>query len=69
MKTQVELARACGINPISLNAILGGRRNPSRKLAVRLEQATGVAREIWVFGTPEERRAAWNKAKAKESQP
>ena len=63
MKTQVDVARACGINPISLNAILNGRRNPSAKLANRLQDATGVAREVWIFGTPEERRAAWKEAK------
>lgn len=60
---QTDIARQAGISYLHLNAVLGGRRNPSPSLAVRLEQATGVAREIWVFGTPEERRAAWNKAK------
>lgn len=67
MMTQVEIAKHCGVSPISLNAILAGRRNPSAKLAMRLQEATGISREVWIFGGPEERRAAWQKAK--EAQP
>lgn len=71
MRTQVEIAKACGINPISLNAILGGRRNPSAGLAEKLEKETGIPREVWVWGTPEERRAAWSglQDKSREAQP
>lgn len=58
---QIDIARQVGITPIHLNAVLAARRNPSARLAVKLEQATGVARTIWIFGTAEERRAAWAK--------
>ena len=60
---QIEIAKLIGITKVHLNAIIAGRSNPSAKLAVRLQEATGVAREIWIFGSPEERRAAWKKAK------
>ena len=64
---QIDIARRAGIHALHLNAVLAGRRNPSPRLALRLEQATGIDRQIWVFGTPDERRAAWKKFK--EAQP
>lgn len=57
---QNVIAKDVGITATHLNAILNGRSNPSPDLAVRLERATGVAREIWIFGSGEERRAAWD---------
>ena len=60
---QVDYAARIGIGREYLNALINGRKNPSAKLANRLQDATGVAREVWIFGTPEERRAAWRKAK------
>lgn len=60
---QIEIAKLTGVSKVHLNAILSGRGNPSAKLAMRLQDATGIPREVWIFGTPEERRAAWNKAK------
>lgn len=56
---QVMVAKNVGITAIHLNAILAGRRNASPKLAMRLQEATGVSREIWIFGSSAERRAAW----------
>lgn len=64
---QIDVAKAASVSRVHLNTILSGKRTASPKLATRLEKITGIAREIWVFGTPEERRAAWNKAKAKEA--
>lgn len=52
-----------GITPRHLNYILAGTRNPTPKVARRLEEVTGVAKEIWMFGTPEERRSAWKQVK------
>ena len=60
MKTnQGKIAMAVGVAREHLNALINGRKNPSPQLAIRLEQATGVARSVWIFGTAEERRAAW----------
>ena len=58
-----------GVGREHMNAPINGRKNPSPKLAARLEEVTGVNKTIWVFGMPEERRAAWNKVKFKESRP
>lgn len=60
---QKEYASRIGIGREYLNALINGRKNPSAKLAVRLQDVTGVAREVWIFGSPEERRAAWRKAR------
>lgn len=62
--SQANLAERVGISTRHINGILNGRKNPSVKLALRLQKATGVAREVWMFGGPEERRAAWRKMKA-----
>lgn len=58
---QFDVARQVGVTPVHLNAILAGRRNPSPSLAIRLERATAIPKEVWIFGTAEERRAAWEK--------
>ncbi len=58
---QKELASAVGVTAIHLNALINGRRNPSAKLANSLEGHTGISRDLWVFGTPAQRRAAWKK--------
>ena len=56
---QNSLAKNLGITAIHLNAILAGRRNPSAKLAVRLEAATGISRDVWLWGSRDERQEAW----------
>lgn len=56
---QTDIAQKAGVAREHLNALINGRKNPSPKLATRLQEVTGVSREIWIFGTPEERRAAW----------
>ncbi|WP_457571506.1 helix-turn-helix transcriptional regulator, partial [Desulfovulcanus sp.] len=55
---QCKLAKKIGISPQYLNPILKGKRRANPKLAVRLEQETGISRMVWVWGTPEEIRAA-----------
>lgn len=57
---QTHLSKNIGITAIHLNAILAGRRNPSAKLAVRLEAETGIPRDVWMWGSKEERQAAWS---------
>lgn len=44
-----------------LDYLLLAERNASPLVARRLEKATGIARELWVFGTRAQRRAAWKK--------
>lgn len=56
-------AKDMGITTRYLYYILAGTRNPTPKVARRLEEVTGVAKEVWIFGTGPERRAAWKKAK------
>ena len=50
------LAKTVGVTPDMLYKIRSGFSPPSPKLAIRLEKATGVAREKWLwpdkFGSP-----------------
>jgi len=43
-----------------LNHLLSGARNASPKTAKRLEAATGIPKDVWVFGTAEERQNAFD---------
>ena len=56
-----ELSKKVGITQRHLEYLIKAERNASPLVARRLEKATGVARELWVFGTPAQRRAAWKK--------
>ena len=58
---QKKLAGVVGVTAMHINALLNGRRNPSAKLANSLEEHTGIPRDLWVFGTPAQRMAAWKK--------
>jgi transcriptional regulator with XRE-family HTH domain len=42
MRTQKELANILKVSPQHLNAVIKGRVRPSLKLALRLEQETGI---------------------------
>jgi plasmid maintenance system antidote protein VapI len=42
-----------------LNYLLSGARNASPKTARRLEAATGIPKEVWIFGTAEQRQDAF----------
>lgn len=61
--TQKQIAQFVPITEKYLSDILNNRRNPSRKTAVRLEQITGIPKEIWVFGSGSEKREAFNALK------
>ena len=54
-------ATRAGISRRHLDYLLAAERNASPLMARRLEKATGIARERWVFGTPAQRQAAWKK--------
>lgn len=65
--SQVEMAERLGVSRGHLNAIVRGRIRPGGQLAVKLAAETKVPVMVWLTGTKEERRNAWNKAK--EAQP
>ena len=59
--TKEHTATRAGISRRYLDYLLVAERNASPLVARRLEKTTGIARELWVFGTPAQRRAAWKK--------
>ncbi|BCO09238.1 hypothetical protein GF1_16140 [Desulfolithobacter dissulfuricans] len=60
--TLKHIAKFSGITPQHLSDILARRKTPSPRLAVTLEEHSGVSRVLWVWGTREELRAALEKA-------
>lgn len=58
---KLELSKKVGITQRHLEYLIKAERNASPLVATRLEKVTGVPRELWVFGTPAQRRAAWKK--------
>lgn len=61
-----DIAKAAQITDRHLFYLLSGQRMASTRTAYKLEMVTGIPKETWVFGTPEERRAAWEEFKAQE---
>ncbi|MGV7223840.1 MAG: helix-turn-helix domain-containing protein [Nitrospinales bacterium] len=49
LMTQLEIAEASGLSQSSVHYILNGDRMPSIKTALKLERATGICREAWLF--------------------
>jgi plasmid maintenance system antidote protein VapI len=56
--TQREIAKSANIGPDFLSHIIRGRRRCPPAVALRLEEATGISRVTWVWGSPEEIRSA-----------
>ncbi|OKY73950.1 MAG: hypothetical protein BM485_15960 [Desulfobulbaceae bacterium DB1] len=56
--TQKEIAKSAQIGPDFLSHIIRGRRRCPPSVALRLEEATGISRVTWVWGSPEEIRSA-----------
>lgn len=52
-----KLSVWAGISTAHFNRIIRGG-NTTAEVAVALEEATGIARGIWIFGTSKERREA-----------
>ena len=52
--TQRKIAKSAQIGPDFLSHIIRGRRRCPPSVALRLEEATGISRVTWVWGTPEE---------------
>ena len=60
--TQREIARSAQIGPDFLSHIIRGRRRCPPAVALRLEEATGISRVTWVWGSPLEIRDAVEEA-------
>ena len=58
--TQKEIATLARITPDFLNHILQGRRPCPKRVAVRLEMVTGISRNTWIWGPPEDIRTLVN---------
>lgn len=56
--TQKYIAEKLGISRSFLNGIIKGRDKCPTRLAERLELLTGISRVVWVWGQPDEIRAA-----------
>lgn len=63
--TQQSMAKQANIGPDFLSHILRGRRRCPPLVALRLEEATGISKETWVWGTPEELQRAVRDCKQK----
>lgn len=46
--TQKEFAKRIGILPPNLNDVLHGRRNVTKQLAMKLEEALGIPIQSWI---------------------
>ena len=58
--TQRRIAEMAGIKAYFLNHILNARKGCPPSLAPKLEKLTGIDRRVWVWGSKEKKRAAWN---------
>jgi len=58
---QKELAPRVGTTAEHLNAVVCGRKRASINLAERLEAETGVSRTVWIWGSPQEKKAVFKK--------
>lgn len=56
--TQRDIAKKVGSHPVYINAILRGRRHPSPKLALAIEEATGGAVTRMELLYPEQKEQA-----------
>lgn len=56
---KVAVAGRAGISRRHLAYILAGEKNAAPRTAEALQAVTGIPKETWVFGTPGQRRQAW----------
>lgn len=59
--TQRRIAEMVGIKAYFFNHILHARKKCPPSLAPKLEKLTGIDRRVWVWGSREKKRAAWEK--------
>ena len=60
MRTKLHIAKAAGISVRHLRYLIVAERQPTTRVAIRLERVTGIPKEIWAFGNKEDRMAAWD---------
>ena len=56
-----HIAGKTGITPRYLEYLIVGDRDASGATAKKLSRATGIPKEIWVFGSKRQRQAEWKK--------
>ncbi len=56
-----NILRKADISRRHFNYLLNGDRNATAATAKRLELATGISREVWVFGSSMQRKKAIKK--------
>jgi transcriptional regulator with XRE-family HTH domain len=54
------VAERVGVTHRSIDNYLSDKKTPRREIAKKLEAVTGIAKEVWVFGTERERRILFN---------
>jgi len=54
-----KILRTAHISRRHFNYLLNGDRNAAPATAMRLQRATGISKEVWVFGTARQRQQAW----------
>lgn len=59
MNTVKEVIKKIGITKRHLDYLLEGHCNATAKTARRIEQVTGIEKELWVFGSAFRRQKAW----------
>jgi len=56
-----NIVNKTGITRRHLHYLLNAERNAAPETAKRLFRATGIAKEVWIFGTKAQRQTAWTK--------
>jgi len=56
-----NILRKADVSRRHFNYLLLAERNATPALAKRLERATGIPKEVWVFGTHRQRQQEWKK--------
>lgn len=59
MKTVKKIIKLADVSRRHFNYLLLAERNATPTTAKRLERATGIPKELWVFGTQQQRQRAW----------
>lgn len=65
--TQKEIAELAHIGPDFLSHIIRGNRRCPPRVALRLEEVTGISKVTWVWGSPSEIREAVHQVCANDS--
>jgi len=61
MRTLKKFLKTADISRRHFNYLLLGERNATASTARRIERASGMPKELWVFGTSMQRKAALKK--------